>query len=210
MVVPTSASRRPRPGARPSLRRRRGPQGPWCSRARRAPARGRRREGRLMAQPMAESRAEHDEESRPERVNRELIELLNELRVALPGVQVLFAFLLTVPFSNGYNRITGFQKDLYFAILVATAISTACFIVPTAYHRLNFRRQEKEQILLRSNKFAIAGLMSLALSMIGVIVLITDVIYSDAAAAWTGVLAAGLFFGLWLVLPLLVRLSDED
>ena len=78
-----------------------------------------------MAERMAESRAQHDEESRQERVNRELIELLNELRVALPGVQVLFAFLLTVPFSNGYKRITPFQKNVYFAVLVATAISTA-------------------------------------------------------------------------------------
>jgi hypothetical protein len=158
-----------------------------------------------MAQPMAESRAEHDEESRQERVNRELIELLNELRVALPGVQVLFAFLLTVPFSNGYNRITGFQKDVYFAILVATAISTACFIVPTAYHRLNFRKREKEQILISSNKFAIAGIMSLALSMVGVLVLIADIVYSGAAAVVVGVLALGVFGGLWAALPLLRR-----
>jgi membrane-bound acyltransferase YfiQ involved in biofilm formation len=158
-----------------------------------------------MAQPMAESRAEHDEESRQERVNRELIELLNELRVALPGVQVLFAFLLTVPFSNGYNRITGFQKDVYFAILVATAISTACFIVPTAYHRLNFRKREKEQILISSNRFAIAGIMSLALSMVGVLVLIADIVYSDAAAVVAGVLALVVFGGLWAVLPLVRR-----
>jgi cation transport ATPase len=158
-----------------------------------------------MAQPMAESRAEHDEESRQERVNRELIELLNELRVALPGVQVLFAFLLTVPFSNGYNRITGFQKDVYFAILVATAISTACFIVPTAYHRLNFRKREKEQILISSNKFAIAGIMALALSMVGVLVLIADIVYSDAAAVVAGVLALVVFGGLWAVLPLVRR-----
>ena len=139
-----------------------------------------------MAERMAESRAQHDEESRQERVNRELIELLNELRVALPGVQVLFAFLLTVPFSNGYKRITPFQKNVYFAVLVATAISTACFIVPTAYHRLNFRKREKERILLSSNKFSIAGIMFLAASMVGVLVLITDVIYSEAAAVVAG------------------------
>src|SRR5256885_2582799 len=111
---------------------------------------------------MATSPPEHDDESRRERVNRELIELLNELRVALPGVQVLFAFLLAVPFSNGYKRITSFQKAVFFGTLIATAISTACFIVPTAYHRLNFRKREKERILLSSNKFAIAGIMFLA------------------------------------------------
>jgi hypothetical protein len=157
---------------------------------------------------MAESPEEHDDESRRERVNRELIELLNELRVALPGVQVLFAFLLAVPFSNGYTRITGFQKDVFFGTLIATSVSTACFIVPTAYHRLNFRTREKEQILKTSNKFAIAGIMVLALSMIGVIVLITDVIYSDAAAVASGLLALVLFGGLWLALPLLRRAGD--
>src|SRR4051794_21846401 len=158
-----------------------------------------------MAPGMAESRQEHDDESRRERVNRELIELLNELRVALPGVQVLFAFLLAVPFSNGYKQITEFQKDVFFATLIATAISTACFIVPTAYHRLNFREKEKENILLASNKFAIAGIMFLAVSMIGVIVLVTDVIYSQTAAFVTGLLALALFGGLWLVLPLARR-----
>jgi membrane-bound acyltransferase YfiQ involved in biofilm formation len=161
-----------------------------------------------MADRMTESRPEHDEESRQERVNRELIELLNELRVALPGVQVLFAFLLTVPFSNGYKRITNFQKNVYFAILVATAISTACFIVPTAYHRLNFRKSEKEQILLSSNKFAVAGIMFLAVSMSGVMVLITDIIYSRVAAVVAGLLALVLFGGLWAALPLVRRSED--
>jgi hypothetical protein len=154
---------------------------------------------------MAQSPGEHDDESRRERVNRELIELLNELRVALPGVQVLFAFLLAVPFSNGYTRITEFQKDVFFVTLAATAVSTACFIVPTAYHRLNFRNREKERILFVSNKFAIAGIMFLAVSMIGVVVLITDVIYSDTAAVVAGASAGVLFFGLWAALPLSMR-----
>ena len=158
---------------------------------------------------MAESREESDDESRRERVNRELIELLNELRVALPGVQVLFAFLLAVPFANGWTRVTESQKNIFFATLVATAISTACFIVPTAYHRLNFRKREKENILLISNKFAIAGLMFLGVSMIGAIMLITDVIYSQTAAFVAGILAFVLFFGLWLVLPLIRRRAED-
>jgi hypothetical protein len=158
---------------------------------------------------MAGSPPEHDEESRRERVNRELIELLNELRVALPGVQVLFAFLLAVPFANGWSRVTESQKNIFFATLVATAISTACFIVPTAYHRLNFRQREKENILLLSNKFAIAGILFLAISMIGVLMLITDVIYSEAAALVTGGLAFLMFGGLWLALPM-IRRNAED
>jgi Family of unknown function (DUF6328) len=161
-----------------------------------------------MAPRMAESREEHDEESRRERVNRELIELLNELRVALPGVQVLFAFLLAVPFANGWSKVTEYQKGIFFATLVATAVSTACFIVPTAYHRLNFRNREKENILLLSNKFAIAGIMFLAVSMIGVIVLITDVIYSQTASIVAGIVAFLLFGGLWLVLPLIRRHTE--
>jgi predicted membrane channel-forming protein YqfA (hemolysin III family) len=158
---------------------------------------------------MPGSQQEHDDESRQERVNRELTELLNELRVALPGVQVLFAFLLAVPFSAGWNKVSGFQKDIFFGTLIATSVSTACFIMPTAYHRLNFRQEDKEHILLSSNKFAIAGLVFLAGSMTGVVVLITDVIYSDAMAVVSGVVALGLFGGLWIVLPLLRR-ADED
>jgi hypothetical protein len=162
-----------------------------------------------MAHRMSESREEHDDESRRERVNRELIELLNELRVALPGVQVLFAFLLAVPFANGWTKVTEGQKNIFFATLVATAISTACFIVPTAYHRLNFRKREKERILLLSNKFAIAGILFLAVSMIGVIVLITDVIYSQTAAYVVGALAFLVFGGLWLVLPMIRRQAED-
>ena len=158
---------------------------------------------------MAGSQQEHDDESRQERVNRELTELLNELRVALPGVQVLFAFLLAVPFSAGWEKVTGFQKDVFFGTLVATSVSTACFIVPTAYHRLNFRQQDKEHILLSSNKFAIAGIIFLAVSMTGVVVLVTDVIYSDAMAVVSGVVAFLLFGGLWVVLPLLRRAGDD-
>jgi hypothetical protein len=158
---------------------------------------------------MAEAAEKDDDESRRERVDRELIELLNELRVALPGVQVLFAFLLAVPFSNGYKRIDDFQKNMFFLTLVATAVSTACFIVPTAYHRLNFREREKERILVTSNKFAIAGIMFLAVSMILALVLVTDVIYSHSAALAVGGVALAVFGGLWVALPLKRRAAGD-
>ena len=87
------------------------------------------------------------DEDQSERINRELIELLNELRVALPGVQVLFAFLLTVPFSQGFVETTQFQRDLLFGVLVATAISAALLIAPSAWHRLRFRQKDKELLL---------------------------------------------------------------
>jgi hypothetical protein len=142
------------------------------------------------------------DESQQARVNRELIELLNELRVALPGVQVLFAFLLAVPFSAGYTRIEPFQRDMFFMTLVATAVSTAFFIAPSAYHRWHFRNHEKEQLLETSNVFALVGILFLAISMVGVVVLVTDVIYSQGAAIASGAFAALLFGGLWAGLPL--------
>ena len=158
-----------------------------------------------MAIRMTVSHEEHDDETRRERINRELIELLNELRVALPGVQVLFAFLLAVPFSNGYSRVTPFQKAVFFMTLLATAISTAFFIAPSAYHRFHFRNHEKERLLFLANKVAIVGILFLALSMVGVIVLVTSVLYSGAAVAVAGVLAVILFGGLWAALPLARR-----
>ena len=96
------------------------------------------------------------DESRSERLNRELIELLNELRVALPGVQVLFAFLLTVPFSSRFTTITSGQRALYFATLVGTTIATVLFMAPTAFHRIRFR-QGTRRILRVSNVLAIVG-----------------------------------------------------
>jgi len=145
-----------------------------------------------------------DEDER-DRVNRELIELLNELRVALPGVQVLFAFLLAVPFAQGWQKTTGFQRDVFYATLLATAVSTALLIAPSAYHRLSFRLGQKESILFDSNKMTIAGIAFLALAMIGVIVLITDVLYGSTAVAVAGIAAVLVFGFLWFVFPLLRR-----
>jgi hypothetical protein len=148
--------------------------------------------------------AKQDEDEH-ERVDRELIELLNELRVALPGVQVLFAFLLAVPFSQGWSKTTAFQRDAFYATLIVTAISSALLIAPSAYHRLDFRRGDKASMLLDSNKLAIAGIGFLALAMIGVIVLVTDVIYSGATVAVATILAVSLFGVAWFVFPLMRR-----
>src|ERR671917_501679 len=91
------------------------------------------------------------DESSSERINREVIELINELRVALVGVQVLFAFLLAVPFAQGFADVTSFQKALFFAVLCTTAIASALMVAPSAYHRINFRAKDKEQMLRTSN-----------------------------------------------------------
>src|SRR3954468_1788074 len=93
-----------------------------------------------------------DGETRKERIDRELIELLNELRVALPGVQFLFAFLLIVPFQQKADQITDFQRDVYFVALASAALATALLIAPAAQHRILFRQQDKENLLRRSNR----------------------------------------------------------
>jgi hypothetical protein len=147
------------------------------------------------------------EESVKERIDRELIELLNELRVALPGVQVLFAFLLVVPFSNGYDRMTAGQKDIFFATFVSTALATAFLIAPSANHRILFRQRDKERLLVRSNRQAIAGLAFLALSVTGVVALITDVIFESLIATLTAAGVAIVLVVLWFALPIYRRFT---
>ena len=155
-----------------------------------------------MADPGSESRDRSDED-RAERVNRELIELLNELRVALPGVQVLFAFLLAVPFAQGFTRVTDFQRALFFVVMALTAVSAALLIAPSAWHRLRFRQEDKERILRASNKMSIGGLGFLALAMTGALMLIADFIYSPTLTIISGAAALIVFGTLWYVLPLL-------
>jgi hypothetical protein len=147
------------------------------------------------------------EESEDERLDRNLGELLQELRVALPGVQVLFAFLLAVPFQGNFTRITPFQEKVYFATLLCTAISAALLISPTAYHRLNFHLQQKRELVFLSNRLAIAGIGLLAVAMTGAIMLITDVLFGSGATVVFSVAAALMFAVLWGLLPLRRRFS---
>jgi hypothetical protein len=151
------------------------------------------------------------DESPEERADRNLNELLQELRVALPGVQILFAFLLTVPFSQGFTRLDGFQRDLFFAVLLATAVSTALLIAPTAHHRLLFRLRDKENLVRVSNRLAIAGLLVLMVSLTAAILLVADIMFhSPAPAIFTA--AIGLVFVVaWILMPVIrrIRLGEE-
>jgi high-affinity Fe2+/Pb2+ permease len=149
------------------------------------------------------------EESEGERLDRNLGELLQELRVALPGVQVLFAFLLAVPFQQNFTKITPFQEKVYFVTLLLTALSAALLIAPSAYHRMTFRMQQKDHLVFLANKLSIAGLACLALAMTGAIVLITDVLFGSAATVVTGTVAFSVFLLLWYAMPLKRRLSSE-
>ena len=141
-------------------------------------------------------------ETEQERLDRNLGELLQELRVALPGVQVLFAFLLAVPFQQGFEEVTEFQKIVYFATLMLTAISATMLISPSAYHRITFRYQQKRRLVYYSNRFAIIGLALLALAMTGAILLVTDFLFSTAAGVVAAAAALCIFGFFWFALPL--------
>jgi Family of unknown function (DUF6328) len=149
------------------------------------------------------------DETEGERLDRNLGELLQELRVALPGVQVLFAFLLAVPFQQNFKQITPFEERIYFGTLLCTAISAALLISPSAYHRLTFRYQQKKQLVFYANRLAIAGLTFLALAMTGAIILITHVLFGTAATIITAALAVLMFAVLWYALPLRARVRYQ-
>ena len=148
------------------------------------------------------------DETRKERVDRELIELLNELRVSLPGVQVLFAFLLILPFQQGWSRVTELQKDVYFAAFLCAAAAGICLISPTANHRIQFRQglAVKERLLFRANRAAIVGTAFLAAALTLAVFLITDVLFAAWWAAVVSAIAALAFILFWYVLPLWTRL----
>jgi len=150
------------------------------------------------------------DENRSERLDRELIELLNELRVALPGVQVLFAFLLTVPFTERFLKLTTAQSSAYFAAFVATAVSSVLLMTPTAYHRIRWRQYDKEHMLKVSNVLAVVGIGFLAVAIGLVVFVVTDLVFFATAAAIATGLVSGVILVVWFAIPLLRRASDES
>jgi hypothetical protein len=153
----------------------------------------------------ADNEAQDEQERKRD---RQMLELLNELRVALPGVQILFAFLLTVAFSNRFGRLTEFQGDVYYLTLIATALSAACLIAPSSAHRLRFHKGEREWIVESANRLMIVGLVFLAIALTGSVLLITDLMF-DGVRVWvyTGLVALCIV-GLWFLRPLLRRVES--
>jgi hypothetical protein len=151
----------------------------------------------------ADGNSDGKEESKAEQLDRELIELLNGLRVLLPGVQVLLAVLFAVPFTGAFQRTTELQRDVFFAAVLAATASSICLIAPSAHHRLLWRRHDKEQLLETANQLAIAGTCFLAVAMTCAVFVITDVIFSSPSAAAvagaSGCLSAWVWFGMPLV-----------
>jgi hypothetical protein len=144
-----------------------------------------------------------------ERTARELIELLQELRIVIPGVQVLFAFLLTVPFSQGFMKLDSLQRGVFFATLLCTAAATALLIAPSSHHRLLFRQGVREQRVQMGNVFAILGLAFLVPAMVGVLFVITDLMFGLVAAIVATALVALGFVLLWFVLPYFYPENDD-
>jgi hypothetical protein len=144
-------------------------------------------------------------ETEEERADRNLSDLLQELRVALPGVQVLFAFLLTVPFTQRFKELTDFQEKLYFAVLICAALATVMLAAPTAGHRILFRRQQKEFIVTISNRLALVGLFLLAVGMCGAIALISDFLFGTTTAVITTIVMALAFVSFWFLGPIIRR-----
>jgi MFS family permease len=149
----------------------------------------------------------HDprDESEAERDDRNLAELLQELRVAGLGVQVLFGFLLSLPFTNRFDTISRGQRDLYLACLVLSAVATALLLGPVAYHRLVFRRGQKEGLVRAANIMAIAGLAAVGLAVSAAVLLVTSYVAAGLAAGLITAFVAGLFAVVWFVFPLTRR-----
>jgi cation transport ATPase len=136
-------------------------------------------------------------EEEQEQLNRQLTELLNELRVAMPGVQVLFGFLLAVPFQQRFQSVTEFQRDVYFVTLLAAATATAFLIAPSAYHRVAFQQHDRPQVIRIGTRFFLCGIVALAVAMNGAVLLVTDILFEAPTVIITMVCVASLFAWLW-------------
>lgn len=144
---------------------------------------------------------EKHDETEHQRRDRELGELLQELRVVLPGIQVLFAFLLVLPFQSRFGSLPRAGRVMYMVTLMASAAAAALLIAPASVHRLNFRGHDKEWILRTAQRCVVAGTATLAVAMTGAVIVVTSAMYG----AWAALPASGtaLVIGwLWLALPL--------
>ena len=149
------------------------------------------------------------DESKGERLDRELGELLQELRVILPGVQVLLAFLLTAPFQQRFAQLPGSMRNAFFAAIVCATLATAFLIAPSAHHRMRWRAGDKERLVRIGNKMTIVGTVFLAAAIVLALYVVTDVLFATNLAVITAIGGLVLFAGLWYVLPMVGRSGRE-
>jgi Family of unknown function (DUF6328) len=145
------------------------------------------------------------QESTAERDDRNLAELLQELRVSGLGVQVLFGFLLSLPFTVRFVRLSGAQRDLYLASLVLSAVATALLLGPVAYHRLVFRRRQKESLIRAASVMAVLGLAAVGLAISTAVLLVCGFVTTAVPAGVVTACVAVMFAGLWFAFPLARR-----
>jgi hypothetical protein len=150
-------------------------------------------------------REREDNEDRSEKLDRELIELLNELRVMLPGVQVLFAFLLTVPFSQRFESTTTTERVAYYIALASAALCSILLITPSVYHRVQFRQHDKERLLKVGNSVVIVGTIVLGLGIASAVYFVTGFLVDDAVGLAAGIITFVIVVLMWWVLPLAQR-----
>ncbi|AEV82328.1 amine oxidase [Actinoplanes sp. SE50] len=151
-------------------------------------------------------------ETQKQRWDRNFADLLQELRVAQTGVQILFAFLLTLPFSSGFPKATEFQRDTYVVALISAAFATALIISPVAFHRALFRQGRKPELVRYAHRMASAGLACMLVSMVSSVLLVTDYVLHARWAVVLTVLSAGWFLTFWAILPVTHKrwATDDD
>lgn len=162
------------------------------------------------ASQMSEAQGTGRDETELERIDRNLSELLQELRVALPGVQVLFAFLLILPFNQGFTNVSDFEKDIYLVTLLCTALASILLIAPSMHHRLLFRTDNKEKILFLSHRFAMAGMAVLGAAITGAVLLVSHYVFGETSSIVVSSATALVMVGVWGAIPLGVRAADDD
>jgi hypothetical protein len=153
---------------------------------------------------------ERANESEAERLDRNYAELLQELRVVQTGVQILFAFLLTLAFTERFTRISDFQRGTYVVTLLLAACATAFLIAPVSFHRIVFRHQQKDDLVHNAHRMAMGGLSCLLLAMVGAVLLILEVTLGQRPAVWLASGVAAFFVLWWVVVPLVSRTRDES
>ena len=150
-----------------------------------------------------------DVENEHERRTRQLAELLQEARVAMPGVQVLFGFLLAVVFQQRFAKVTQLEKDLYLAAILCATGAVVCFIAPVSYHRILFERRDKPHLILVGSRFLLAGVALLALAMTIALALVCEVIFGGTTAAIVATVVALAFAWFWFAFPAVRRVRGE-
>jgi len=164
----------------------------------------------MNARDHSEWNQEARRETDMERIDRNYNDLLQELRVSQAGVQILFAFLLTLAFSQRFGEINTFQRNVYIATLLCAAGATALIIAPVSYHRIVFRQRLKPRLVRATNRLAVGGLFLLVLAMTGAVLLVVDVVLDGSIVAWLVAGTSAWFAYFWYVVPLWARFTAAE